>query len=166
MSKFLDKIFKVIDYLMAIMFACMIAMVLFNVILRYFFNSGITWSEEMSRYLFVWIVYIGFIGAMRNNSHLAVDVFFNKLPKGLKKIVYVLGQILIIVIMGMLFKGSLDITILNIGAKAAATGVPYVLVYGVGILASVCIMINSLYNIYSLVILSNPLEEVTRKRED
>lgn len=53
MGKFLDKLFLIVDYLMGIMFALMVILVLFNVILRYFFNSGITWSEEMARYLFV-----------------------------------------------------------------------------------------------------------------
>ena len=165
MSKLLDKLFKIVDYLMGIMFALMIILVLFNVILRYFFNSGITWSEEMARYLFVWIVYIGAIGAMRDNIHLSVDVFFNKLSNLPKKIIYIIGQILILIIMGMLLKGSIDLTILNIGGKAAATGVPFVLVYGVGILTSACILLNSAHNIYSLIFLSKDVEELTRKRE-
>lgn len=165
MGKILDKLFLVVDYLMGIMFAFMVILVLFNVILRYFFNSGITWSEEMARYLFVWIIYIGAIGAMRDNMHLNVDVFFNKLSPKLKKFIYILGQIFIITIMCMLFKGSVDLTILNVGAKAAATGTPFVLVYGSGILTSGCILLNCLYNLYSVIFLSRSVEEVMKKRE-
>ena len=102
MGKFLDKLFLIVDYLMGIMFALMVVLVLFNVILRYFFNSGITWSEEMARYLFVWIIYIGAIGAMRDNMHLSVDVFINKFNPFIKKIIYIIGQIVILIIMGML----------------------------------------------------------------
>lgn len=164
MGKFLDKLFLIVDYLMGIMFAFMVILVLFNVILRYFFNSGITWSEEMARYLFVWIIYIGAIGAMRDNMHLSVDVFINRFNPSIKKIIYIIGQIVILAIMGMLLKGSIDLTILNIGSKAAATGIPFVLVYGSGILTSSCILLNSLYNLYSVIFLSRSIEEVTKKR--
>ena len=44
--------------------ALMVIMVFSNVVLRYVFNSGITATEELSRFLFLWLIFIGAIVAM------------------------------------------------------------------------------------------------------
>ena len=48
-------------------------MVFGNVVLRYAFNSGIAVSEELSRFFFVWLTFIGAIVAMRDGAHLGMD---------------------------------------------------------------------------------------------
>ena len=61
----MDKLFKGIDYLTGILTGLMVLFVFLNVVLRTCFNSGLTWSEELSRYLFVFVTYVGAISAMR-----------------------------------------------------------------------------------------------------
>ena len=51
----------------------MVLMVFGNVVLRYAFNSGIQVSEELSRFFFVWLTFIGAIVAMRDGTHLGMD---------------------------------------------------------------------------------------------
>jgi TRAP-type C4-dicarboxylate transport system permease small subunit len=63
----------------------MVIMVFGNVVLRYGFNSGITMSDEMSRYCFIWLTYIGAMMAMREKGHLGVDTLVKHLPVGGKK---------------------------------------------------------------------------------
>lgn len=58
-----------------------------NVILRYFFHSPLTWSEEVVTSLFVWTVFIGSAYAYRNHSHLGVDIIVNLLPGKVKTVV-------------------------------------------------------------------------------
>jgi TRAP-type transport system small permease protein len=50
-----------------------VAMVFGNVMLRWFADSGILISEEMSRFFFVWLTFIGAVVVMRENAHLGVD---------------------------------------------------------------------------------------------
>ena len=57
--KLLEKLIKVVENVLIIMFAIMAVLVFGNVILRYGFNSGIVYSEEVSRFLFVWLTLIG-----------------------------------------------------------------------------------------------------------
>ena len=64
----MDKLFKGIDYLTGILTGLMVLFVFMNVVLRTCFNSGLTWSEELSRYLFVFVTYVGAISAMRVNG--------------------------------------------------------------------------------------------------
>ncbi len=60
----------------------MVLMVFGNVVLRYVFNSGITVSEELSRFFFVWLTFIGAVVAMREGTHLGMDTVVARLPRG------------------------------------------------------------------------------------
>ncbi|MBF4102763.1 TRAP transporter small permease subunit [Gallibacterium anatis] len=103
MKNIANKLFNGIQILLGLMLAIMIALVFLNVILRFFFNSGLVWSEELSRYVFVYVVYLGAIVAMKENSHLGVDTFIKNIPEKLKWIFYVLGRLIIVAVMGILF---------------------------------------------------------------
>jgi TRAP-type transport system small permease protein len=165
MTSALNKLFKAIEVLMALMLSGMIILVFMNVVLRYFFNSGITWSEELARYLFLWLTFIGAIGAMHDNAHLGVDTLIKRLNVKTQKVVYILGQILIFVIMAMLAKGSFDLTMINLKSKASATNLPMYYIYGVGILTSVCICISTIANMYKALFVEGALQELITLEE-
>lgn len=165
MNTALDKLFKLIEILMVIMLGGMVALVFMNVILRYFFNSGITWSEEMARYLFFWLIFVGAIGAMRDNAHLGVDTLIKRLPANVQKVVYITGQILIFAIMIMLAKGSFDLTVMNVNSKASATNLPLSFIYGTGIVTSVCISLNVVVNIYKALFVEGAIQELIQLEE-
>ena len=73
-----------------------------NVIMRYFFNNPIKWSEEVVTSLFVWTVFIGSAYAYRNHSHLGVDIVVNFMPDRMKKVVSVTMAILELLVLLML----------------------------------------------------------------
>ena len=66
--------------------AVMVVLVFGNVVLRYGFNSGIAVSEELSRWLFVCLTFLGAIVALREHAHLGVDSLVERLPPLGKKI--------------------------------------------------------------------------------
>ncbi|KKK38176.1 hypothetical protein WQ57_10240 [Mesobacillus campisalis] len=151
MSRFLDKLFKNVDYLLGIMMALMVGFVFINVILRSVFNSGLVWSEELARYLFVFITFIGAIGAMRSNSHLGMDIIVRRLPHKGKIAAYFLNQTLILVVMVMLVQGTYTMVVQSVEARAAATGIPLSVIYSIMILTAVCIGINCIANIIKVI---------------
>lgn len=55
-----------------------VVLIFVQVIARYVFNHSISWSEELSRYMFVWLIWLGTSMAARNNAHITVDVIPNK----------------------------------------------------------------------------------------
>ncbi|MFO1310941.1 MAG: TRAP transporter small permease [Burkholderiales bacterium] len=55
--------------------------VLVQVVFRYAFNSPLTWSEELARYLFIWCAFLGWIVASRRRSHLAMSFAALRLPR-------------------------------------------------------------------------------------
>ena len=59
MQTTINAFFKLLEFLVVACLVAMVIMVFGNVVLRYGFNSGISISDEMSRYCFIWLTYIG-----------------------------------------------------------------------------------------------------------
>ena len=76
----LDRCCKVLEAAIAFCLALMVVLVFGNVVMRYGFNSGITVSEELSRWLFVWLTFMGAIVAMKDGAHLGSDTLVSRLP--------------------------------------------------------------------------------------
>ncbi len=71
---------RALTVLMALCLVAMVVMVFGNVVLRYGFNSGITLSEELSRWLFVWMTFLGAVVALADRTHLGTDALVSRLP--------------------------------------------------------------------------------------
>lgn len=148
MNKLLDKVFRGIDIFTGILTGAMVLFVFLNVVLRMVFNSGLTWSEELARYLFVSVTYIGAIGAMRANAHMTVDMVISKVKPPLQMLFYLVSQGLIAALMLILVHGSYKMVLQNTAARTAALGIPYALLYSLGILTGVAICVLAIANIF------------------
>ncbi len=104
------KLLKVVAVVILII---MVALVFGNVFLRYAFNSGITVSEELSRWLFVWLTFFGSIYALREHQHLGSDFLLARLGLRGKIGCLIVGQLLMLWICWLLFSGALTQTLLN-----------------------------------------------------
>ena len=151
MKKF-DLLFRGVEVLMAFFLAVMIFLVFANVLLRYLFSTGFAWSEEVARLCFIYLVYLGSIGAMRDNEHLIIDSVLSRIPVLYQKIVYFLVQASIVWVMWILARDSWQLVVQNYHDRWVATQFPVFLVYGIGIITGVSIIIIALANIYRLVV--------------
>lgn len=167
MNKMLDKIFKAIDVFTGLLTGAMVLFVFLNVVLRMLFNSGLTWSEELARYLFVSVTYIGAISAMRANGHMTVDMLISKVKAPLQMTFYLISQALIAALMLILVHGSYKMVLQNTASRTAALGIPYALLYSLGILTGVAICILAIANmIYAITHPSEISQIVTVSTED
>lgn len=147
MSKFMDKLFKGIDYFTGVLTGLMVLFVFLNVVLRTFFNSGLTWSEELARYLFVYVTYIGAISAMRANGHLGVDTLISRVKPRVQMAMYLISQTMIAALMCILVQGACKMVIQNTQSRTAALGIPYSVLYFAGIITGISIAILAVANI-------------------
>ena len=95
-----------LEVCIALCLASMAVLVFGNVVLRYGFNSGITFSEEISRLLFVWLTFLGTILASREHAHLGVDSLVKRLPHAARQACILVSGVLMILMCGLLFWGS------------------------------------------------------------
>ncbi len=122
MELWMERYCRLLDFLMAAALATMVAMVFGNVVLRYAFNTGITVSEEVSRWLFIWATFLGAVVALRERGHLGVDMVVNRLPAAGKRACLVAGHALMLGIVALLFQGSLEQVRINWDVTAPTTG--------------------------------------------
>jgi TRAP-type C4-dicarboxylate transport system permease small subunit len=139
-----------LSYLIALFLALMAIFVFGNVILRYFFHSGLTWAEEISRILFIWLIFLGSILAFKDNEHLGVDTLVVKLSLTGRRILYVINCLVILATMGMALHGSWYLTLLNIDQSTPAIGIPYAYVYSSGVVVSIGMGFIAAMNLYML----------------
>ena len=64
-----------------------------NVIARYFFNSPIQWAEELARYAFIWVVFMGAVVCTKRKRHIAIDILLSMLPTGVSAWVRVVADL-------------------------------------------------------------------------
>jgi TRAP-type C4-dicarboxylate transport system permease small subunit len=151
MMKAVNLFFKLLELLVV---ACMVAMVIMvfgNVVLRYGFNSGITVSDEMSRYCFIWLTYIGAMIAMREKGHLGVDTLVKRLPVLGKKICLFLSEALMLFVNVLFLMGTYQMHHLQVTNVSPVVGISMIWIYGIGYVVAVVMGLFNLNVIWRLV---------------
>ena len=143
-------LFKAIESLLAMLLLGMVLMVFGNVLLRYAFNSGIQVSEELSRFFFIWLTFIGAIVAMRDGSHLGMDNFVTTLSRRGKLVCLSICQGLVLLCCGMLFWGTWNQHEINATTAAPVTGLSMIWVFGVAYLTSIAIALMALHTLWRI----------------
>ena len=80
-----------------VLLVIMTALVFMQVVMRYVFSHSIPWSEEVSRYAFVWASFIGASIASRWGIHVGVRILVDYLPKGLQRVIELAARFFILV---------------------------------------------------------------------
>ena len=79
LDEHLEKIFCVI------FLALMSIIIVLQVFFRYVLNNSLSWSEELARYLFIWMIYIGISYGVKLDKHICVDAVYTFMPKSIKR---------------------------------------------------------------------------------
>jgi TRAP-type C4-dicarboxylate transport system permease small subunit len=139
-----DWFFRLLELLVVACLVAMVVMVFGNVVLRYAFNSGILVSEEMSRYCFIWLTYIGAMIAMREGAHLGVDTLVKHLPRAGKKACLFASEALMLLVNVLFFIGTWKMHELQVTNVSPVVGISMIWVYGVGYIVAV---VMALFNL-------------------
>lgn len=130
--------------------ATMVTLVFVNVVLRYGFNSGIALSDEGARYLFVWLTFIGAVIALRDNTHLGIDLVFRRLPAFGQRVCAVLAELLMLFCCGLFLVGSVKQTLINMDNLSPVAGLPLGWMYAAGVVCSLAMGAIILSRLYQL----------------
>ena len=87
----------------------LVAVVVINVVARYGLHTGILWAEEISRLLFVWVVFLGSYLALRRKSHMAIDLVWNACPPGLRTAMTLFGGTSCLLFLALITYGGVQL---------------------------------------------------------
>jgi TRAP-type transport system small permease protein len=147
----LDRLARVLSAVMVLFLAIMVVLVFGNVVLRYGFNSGITLSEELSRWLFVWLTFLGALVGLHTHHHLGTDSLVSRLPVRGKKICLGLTHLLMMYLCWLMLVGSWQQTKINAGSTSAVMQVSMAWFYAAGVFFAVLAVLFIFNDFYKLV---------------
>ena len=136
--------FRALEVLMVLLLLGMVAMVFGNVVLRYGFNSGITVSEELSRYFFILLTFIGAVVTFRDNAHLGVESLVRTFGRSGRLICLILTDLIILLCCAVFFWGTWLQSEINASNYAPVTGISMIWIFGVGYFTSIGIGVLAL----------------------
>jgi TRAP-type C4-dicarboxylate transport system permease small subunit len=132
--------FRFLERLMVFLLSGMVLMVFVNVVLRWTVDSGLDISEEMSRYFFVWLTFIGAVVVMREHLHLGVDMLVGKFGRRGRLLCMMTSDALILFCCVVFFWGTWQQAAINASNVAPVSGLSMLWVFGVGYFTSVAIV--------------------------
>lgn len=151
LAKIKKGINDVIKYVLIVLLVSMCAAVFWQVISRYLLGKSSRWSEEVARYLMVWITFIGAAAGVTNKSHLGFTLLTKRLKsEWAKKVASLFAYIMLIFFSYALVRYGYTYAVE--GAKQRMMSLPYrmALVYGVIPAGGILIIINSVFEIIAL----------------
>jgi len=91
---------RALKYLLTLLIITLTVSVFLQVLIRFVFKYPLPWTEEVSRIAFVYSIFVGATIAVREKTHLNIDVLLIVLPKGMARVITVLGLILVGIFLG------------------------------------------------------------------
>ena len=151
MKVFASTIGKVIEVSLVLLLVGMTGMVFLNVVLRYGFNSGLVISEEMSRFFFVWLTFIGAVLAFAENGHLGVETLVRLFGRRGRVICMFLTNALILFCVVILFWGSWQQAPINATMRSPVAGMPLLYVYGITFVTAAGIGVIAVWRLIKII---------------
>ena len=133
----LKWLFNLFDALVVIGMAVMSILIFTNVVLRYGFSSGISFSVEISRVILVWVIFLGAVVGLAKGVHLSVDAVIARLPHRARFFCFLVAQGLMLWCCWLLGQGSWSLTRIEWGNVTPLTGIPVGLTYAAALVAAI-----------------------------
>ena len=121
---FFNKLMKGVEWFLVALLLMMVTLVFGNVVLRYVFNYGIVFSEEVSRFMFMWITLIGALVVMKDNGHLGMSSVVSLLGERGQRVCRFIADLLTCVCCLLLIHGTWKQVIIGMDDHAPVTGIP------------------------------------------
>lgn len=126
MEALLYRFLKTVCFLLML---AMVTIIFAQVIARYLLHNSLSWSEELGRYLFVWMSFIGSALAVRNKLHVSFDMLVLKLPPALQKLCLVISYLAMMIFTAVLIYGGYRFVLRGSTQISAAMQLPMQYVY-------------------------------------
>lgn len=128
-EKFLDGIEKVIVYLCYFLVSVMVINTVTGVFFRFVLNNALSWTDEIGRYMMIWVGFFGCYLAARDDSHVGVQMFVELFKPGVQKIFHIAARLVVICFLVLILtKSGEQLGLLKI-QKSSALEIPMAIPY-------------------------------------
>lgn len=142
--RWLDK--HIEEYLLIILSCFTVFVIFLQVFMRYILSDSLSWSEEVARYAFIWMIYIGVSYGVKKNKHLGVDAFSMLFEKKGKIIIGIIANLCFLLFVTVITYYGIDI-VTKITRESAALQLPMKWVYAAPVVGMILTTIRLLQNL-------------------
>jgi TRAP-type transport system small permease protein len=143
---------KAVEVILVVLLACMVGMVFTNVVLRYGFNLNLAWSEEMSRYFFVWLTFVGAVLTFREHGHIGVEALVKRFGRRGRLGFMLITNVIIVLCMAVMFYGTWLQHTINATMFAPISRISMIWVFGIAYFTSIGIGIIAVIRIVRILL--------------
>jgi len=99
----MSRIYTALDkngerWLLLVFYVMLVGTMFIEVVRREVFSYSSIWGEEMVRYSFIYLAWIGASAAVKERGHIRIDVILNYVPRTVKALLYVFGDVVMFVV--------------------------------------------------------------------
>jgi len=127
-----------------VLFTLIFVVVLLQIFFRYILNDPLIWSEELARYLFIWLCFVGWLIASRHNDHISVVFLRDRLPPLAAKLLSLTIQAGYMTLAGILIWQGSYLFRRNLSVETVTLFFPFAIVYLVVPVAGILIIITAI----------------------
>lgn len=147
LERIADGLERLLRHLLVVLMVLLVGSVSWQVVSRYVFSSPSSWTEEVARFLLIWVSLLGAAYATRHKAHLGLDLLAQKLTgRGEAALQLFTAWVIVIFALCVLVIGGGKLVALTWALKqtSAVLGIPVAVVYSVIPLTGVLIMLFAL----------------------
>lgn len=141
---------QVVNRVALIFFSVIFGVMLIQIFFRYVLNSPLVWTEELCRFLFIWICFLGWTIALRRKSHIRISFFLERLPPLAQKMITIIFQLLILVFLIQLMRYGIAMTARSFSVPTITLLFSWAYVYVAAPLSAAIMILYALLDIMNL----------------
>ncbi len=120
---------KLEEYALVYTLVFSVIIISLQVIMRSFFNSSLSWSEEAAKYLFVWLIWLGTSIAAKDQSHISLEIVSGRLRGRVKTVIAILVKLIWVSMCIFLLVNGIEIVQSMIGRGKTASAMSWLKVW-------------------------------------
>lgn len=163
MKRLIDTVYHAIEQVMRwsviILLILMVVIVFANVVSRYYLQVSLAWSEEVARFMLVWLVFIGSFLAYIHDEHLGLDILVMKFPPNVRRVVAIGTNLLVLLALYAVMEGGYLLMRDNFDWLSSAAEIPHGYVYFIVPFTCGLMMLQSTLKTYYLLTGQNEFQE-------
>jgi len=150
-DKFLGGIEKAIVAISCLLVSLMVINTTAGVFFRYVLNNALSWTDELGRYMMIWVGFFGCYLAARDNSHVGIKMFVELFKPGVRKVFHVAARLVVIAFLVIiLMKSGEQLGLLQI-QRSSALEIPMAIPYSAVTFGIFMMLIENLAQLFGLV---------------
>ena len=111
MKKGLQFLNRYLEEILCVALMSVMTIIIFvQVIMRYVAHNSLSWSEELARYCFIWLIYIGVAYGCKLMKHIKIDAALYLFPKKLRPYITILGELLVLMFAAYIVVTGVELT--------------------------------------------------------